>query len=154
MREVMRPQSEGSIPGDPQTTTRWKWYEPTCYCFPRRWHRVYRAEGMTLRAHHLLLGLMAHVGWENQVVESLAIVAREVGIGKRTVPRVLRILEDARLIAVDRSKPTLLRITISPFLVWQGRPHKLYKARKAFEERCRLAQRQRRVTPSRTAVPG
>ena len=153
MREIIRPEMPDQWMEDTLTPKRWKWYEPACYSFPRRWHRVARARGMTLAAYRLFYGLLAHMGWENRVTESVARVARACEIEKRSVSRALRILEEAHLICVDRSNPTLLRITVSPFLVWQGRPHLLYKARKAFEERCRLSARQRSGARTHTPVP-
>lgn len=142
MREIVIPASGQSLPDDPQTSPRWKWHHPVHYSFPRGWQVVVQAD-LTPNAQRLLLGLVAHLGWENQVTESLAIVMRKLGMVRRTVTRCLPRLEDARLISVDRSNPTLLRITVSPYLVWRGRPHQLYKARQAFEERCRQSRRAR-----------
>lgn len=140
MRDVYAPQGRG-LEGDPQTTPRWKWHHPVHYSFPRGWEVVLQAP-LTPQAQRLLLGLLAHLGWENQVTDSLARVGRKVGMHRNTATRALRQLEAWRLVAVDRQHPKLLRITVSPALVWQGKPQTLYKARHAFDERCRLSQHQ------------
>ena len=147
MREVYTLESPLGLPGDPQALPKWKWREPVHYGFHRGWRRLREAPGMTPAAYALFFGLCEHLGWDNGVTDSLARVARVCGLGKRTVPRVLRMLEEACLIAVDRSIPTLLRITVSPHLVWQGRPHLVYQARRAFDARCEQAQAQAASAP-------
>lgn len=122
---------------------KWKWHEPVRYDFPRG-DRLLRlaAPHMTPASWALFFGLRERMGWDNQVTDSLAMVGRAIGMHRNTAARCLRVLEALRLIAVDRSNAKLLRITVSPFLAWQGRPHKLYAARRAFDERCRCAAHQ------------
>jgi hypothetical protein len=145
MREIVMPASMARLPDDPQALPKWKWHEPVCYAFPRRWHRLVRGTGLTERTYWLFWALLAHMGWENRVTESVAIVGREAGLASATVSRCLHRLERAGLVVVERTHPSRPVVTISPFLVWQGRPHLLYKAREAFEERCRQSRRARRA---------
>ena len=138
MREVIVPAPR--LDDDGSTTYKWKWHHPVHYSFPKGWAVVLKTP-LTPQAHRLFLGLLLFLGWDNQVTDSLARVGKAIGLHRNTARHALRRLEEWRLVAVDRSKPNLLRITVSPFVVWQGRPHLLYKAREAFEERCRLSAR-------------
>ena len=144
MRDVYAPSA--AFNQELSEQTKWKWHEPVRYSF-HRGDRLLREAVMPLTpaCWVLFFGLRERMGWNNQVTDSLARVARAIGMIPKTATRSLRMLEEVRLVCVDRSNPSLLHITVSPYLVWQGRPHLLYKARQAFDERCRLSARDRQA---------
>ena len=148
MREVFTPQVPEGWMDDRLAPRRWKWHEPVCYSFPRRWHRLWRAPELTERTYWLFWGLYAYMGWENRVTASVRVIGKEMGLAPATIPRALRRLERAGLIVVDRRRPTQPIVTISPFLVWQGRPQHLYERRKTFMAQVDAARaRMERHTP-------
>lgn len=131
MREVYARGSE-----DEREHIQWRWKESACYSFPPRWELAANAAGMTTQAYRLLFGLISAMGWHNRVEWSVGMIARRLKMAPATVPRALQRLERAQLIHIDRSNTRGLVITVSPYLVWQGRPPGVYALRKVWAEMC------------------
>lgn len=138
MRAVygLEPGAKGESLGD--GTRVWHWREPTGYIFHRAWETVARRP-LTGQAFRLLIGLLTYSDWGNQVTASLAHVGRQVGLSPSTLTRALKALDAARLVLVDRrSGARSPCITLSPYLLWKGRPWRLAHAREQFDAQWRL----------------
>jgi IclR helix-turn-helix domain len=119
MTEVYRPRTPSP---DEMVARRWRWPEPTGYCFLRGWRAV-ATLALSAGEWRVLAAVIGRMTWHNQCPASPLVLARDAGLAVSTVYRAL-----ARLTAMG-----LLRrsegqgagrpgYTVSPALVWQGRP--------------------------------
>lgn len=124
---------DGDIP------RRWHWREPVAYFFPRYWEKVALRHHLKGQEFRLLLALVSACNWGNKCTTTLAGLGRTVGLSKSTMTRCLRQLVDARLVVVERPHgERAALITLSPALVWKGRPWHLAHARDQFAALWRL----------------
>lgn len=117
----------------------WQWREAVGYVFLATWVRVARMRQLKGQELRVLSGLVGHCDWNNRCLLSYAALGRAIGLTRAQVSRAIPHLIAAHLVYVET--PDGHRgpvVTLSPYLVWRGRPWRVGVAREQFDAQWRL----------------
>jgi hypothetical protein len=111
---------------------RWKWREPVGYLCLRGVQQV--AAQLTGETAQVLLALLCAGNYRNQCTLTFRVLGARAGVSASGVSRSIRRLRLARCLVVQRAPEAhAWLITLSPWLVWRGRPWQVQAARAQFE---------------------
>lgn len=123
----------------PRHDRRWKWKEKVGYFFPEGWTAVATHPALRGEDWRVLAALVSVCDWSNQCTFSSGKFGQRFGIRRQQVARALHRLAAARCLTIERGPERRdLLVTLSPQLVWRGRPHVLHSARAAFDAHWQL----------------
>lgn len=118
---------------------KWYWHEPVGYCFAHGWAELGRCRQLRATDFRVWCGLLACCDWQNRVLVSFAHVARVLGYARQTVMRSLARLVACRLVTVQKAPGARQWcVTLTPEVLWRGRPRHLAAARAQFEAEWQL----------------
>jgi hypothetical protein len=137
MTEVYQVDLAAGAPDWPEGK-KWHWHEQVLYGFPQGWKVVLQLP-LTAMQWRVLLGLVCYCDWGNRCRVTAAQLGRDLRVHRSTVLRALRALQALRLLILETTHGQPFPVvTLSPALLWKGRPWHLAYARYQFDAAWRL----------------
>lgn len=134
---------------------KYRWKEDVAYVFPQGMAMALAQSQLSGEDIRFLCGLMSVVGWGNVCTATMSAIARSIGMHPSNTTRSMRRLVAARLAISERvAHEGKYRITLSPELLWKGRPWHISFARMAFSTEWRLQYGDMVADTDATRVPG